>query len=218
MADIDRQIAENPEIVSRRLILLNGEGWHCGVIGIICARMVERYSKPCFIISTENGVGRGSARSFEGFSVFKSLEYCADLLDNYGGHLGAGGFTVKTENIDAFFDRLLEFADNNAVSPLIASTKADKLLRKEDFSVENVMGLEILAPYGTSNPEPVFLISGAKVNAVTAIGGGKHCRLSLFYDGITIQALLFRVSSESFKARIGEKIDALVNSYGYSKL
>ncbi len=210
MADIDRQIAENPEIVSRRLILLNGEGWHCGVIGIICARMVERYSKPCFIISTENGVGRGSARSFEGFSVFKSLEYCADLLDNYGGHLGAGGFTVKTENIDAFFDRLLEFADNNAVSPLIASTKADKLLRKEDFSVENVMGLEILAPYGTSNPEPVFLISGAKVNAVTAIGGGKHCRLSLFYDGITIQALLFRVSSESFKARIGEKIDALV--------
>lgn len=210
MQDIDRQISENPEIVSRKLILLCGENWHCGVIGIICARMVEKYSKPCFIVSTENGVGRGSARSFEGFSVFKSLEYCADLLDNYGGHLGAGGFTVHSDNINAFFAMLLEFADSQCSSPLIASVRADKLLRKDDFSVENVMGLEVLAPFGTSNPEPVFLISGAKVSAVTPIGGGKHCRLSLFYDGITIQTLLFRVSSDNFKAKIGEKIDALV--------
>ncbi|MBQ7131794.1 MAG: single-stranded-DNA-specific exonuclease RecJ [Oscillospiraceae bacterium] len=210
MAQIDAQIAENPQLLCQRVLVISGENWHMGVIGIICARLVERYSKPCFVISSEDGEARGSARSFEGFSIFKCLDYCADVLTNYGGHLGAGGFSLKTQDIEKFEKLVLEYATSLGSAAIISQVKVDKLLRKDDFGINNVTGLHMLAPFGMSNPEPVFLIAGARVDAVTPLGGAKHCKLTLYYDNTRVYALLFRVSSEKFKAHIGEKIDALV--------
>ncbi len=210
MQQIDSYIALNPQVLCKKVLVVSGENWHMGVIGIICAKLVERYSKPCFVISIENGEARGSARSFDGFSVFKCLDFCSEILTNYGGHLGAGGFSLDAKNIDEFEDLVLEYAKALGSAPIISSINIDGILRKEDIDVENVMGLSALAPFGASNPEPVFLLAGARVDAVTPIGMGRHCKLTLFYDNIKIAAVLFRVSAEKFKAHLGEKIDAIV--------
>ncbi len=210
MAQIDDDIKKDPKLLCGRVLVIAGENWHRGVIGIICARLVERYSKPCFVISVQDGEARGSARSFEGFSVFKCLDYCRDVLTHYGGHLGAGGFSLESCDVEKFKDLVLEYAYSLGNGAIISQIKADKLLRRDDFDIENVKGLSALAPFGTSNPEPVFLIAGARVDGITPIGGAKHCKLALFYDNIKLNALIFGVSSEKFKAHTGEKIDALV--------
>lgn len=210
MAQIDEQIAQNPEILCERVLVISGENWHMGVIGIICARLVERYAKPCFVISIQDGEARGSARSFEGFSVFKCLDFCSDVLTHYGGHLGAGGFSLKMCDVEKFKTLVHKYAHSLGNTAIIAQIKADKLLRRDDFDIDNVAGLAALAPFGMSNPEPVFLIAGARVDAISPIGGAKHCKLTLFYDNIKLYALLFGTSCDNFKAHIGEKIDALV--------
>ena len=100
LKDIFEYIDLNPGILNEKVLVISGKGWHHGVIGIVSSRLMELYGKPNFIISVdENGTGRGSARSFEGFNVYKCLKSCEDILIKYGGHSCAGGLTIKAENI-----------------------------------------------------------------------------------------------------------------------
>lgn len=212
LENIKEYIAQHPEELNQRVLVLCGKGWHHGVIGIVSARIMEMYGKPNFILSVdENGTARGSARSIKGFHIHKCLTFCEDLLEKFGGHECAGGLSLKEENISDFRKRVQQYAfENNPTMPVISIT-ADKLLTGKDMTVQSVQSLNLLEPYGEGNPKPIFAILGAKLLRVVSLSQGKHSRLEIEYDGVKISALLFSVRPQDIFPQVGEYVDMLVN-------
>ena len=211
LKDILAKISENPSVLNERVIVVEGESWHHGVVGIVCSRILERFGKPNFLISIEGDEARGSARSVKGFNVFECLSYCKDLLTKSGGHELAGGFSLKKENIQAFKERIAEYAKINNPTMPPQVIKADKLLRGTDLKLENVEGLEVLEPFGEGNPQPVFAIIGARIDRIIPLGNGRHTKLDLTYDGVRISALLFNTNPDNFTLSQNDYADFIVN-------
>ncbi|MGA1410719.1 MAG: single-stranded-DNA-specific exonuclease RecJ [Prochlorotrichaceae cyanobacterium] len=165
-----------------KVLLVMRRDWHHGVIGIVASRLVERYGVPVFIATLENETQvRGSARSIPEFNVFEALEYCKDLLDRHGGHRAAGGFSVALDNLEAFRQRLIEFA-NQSLSPqhLKPLVKLDGEANLTDITWDLYHQIDSLHPWGIENPEPVFWSRNLRVLEQTPIGADRqHVRLSL---------------------------------------
>lgn len=206
---IKNTITENPSIIHERVLVLSGENWHHGIIGIIAARMVDRFDKPAFIITIEGETARGSARAFGDFSVFKALEYCSDLLLKYGGHSGAGGFTLRTDKLSEFTERLQEYARTSFEYMPIPDITADKLLSPADITLENVKGLKILEPFGEGCRQPVFALGNATVTEIIPLAKGLHTKLRLSCCGRNLEALLFRHSPDELFLNPQDKIDLM---------
>ena len=100
--EVQRQINKNPEILNERVLIFSGKNWHGGVIGIVAARLVGKYGKPCFVITDDGENAKGSARSIDGFSLYDALDYSGEFLETFGGHELAAGLVIKYENIDLF--------------------------------------------------------------------------------------------------------------------
>ena len=201
-----------------RVLFLYGEGWHHGVIGIVAAKLVERFGKPVFILSDDGDTARGSARSVAGFSIHKALTACSGLLSKFGGHSGAGGFSLPKENIGLFSEALQKYAaEEFAVMPRLA-LHADKLLRPEELTVEEISSLELLEPCGEGNPKPMFALLGARLGEVIPLSGGTHTKLKLFYGNRTVLGLMFGTKTAEFPYRAGDTLDLLaypeINTYG----
>lgn len=212
LKDILTLINEKPELLNKRVIVLCGRNWHPGVIGILSSRIMELYSKPNFIISfDDNGVGRGSARSCEGFNVFKCLEYAKDTLLKYGGHKFAGGLTVNFDRIDEFIHKIDEYTIKEKVSPR-QKLVADKLFTHEDLKIKEIEGLSILEPFGEGNKSPIFAIENAVVKKIIPLSEGVHSKIMFDYDGVTETALLFRKKTVDLAFNVGDKIDMIVNT------
>ncbi len=206
------KITEDPSILNERVLVLDGEGWHHGVIGIVCSRLVERFSKPVFLISYDNNEARGSARGVAGFNIVECLKYCSDLLTKSGGHTLAGGFSLESENIEAFKKKISEYAfENNNTMP-VPVLLADKVLRGADLKTENIEGLKLLEPFGEGNPQPVFALLRARVDRIIPLGNNKHTRLELTYDGAKATALLFNTKPSDLTLAVHEFGDFLVNA------
>lgn len=203
------KINEDPSVLSERVLVFHGEGWHHGVIGIVASKIVERYGKPCFIITEECDESRGSARSFGDFSVFECLTGCEDVLVKYGGHKDAGGFSLKTADIDAFNRLVQKFALVNHEKMPVYTIKAEKFIKPSDITVKNVEGLNILEPFGEENEKPLFALIGAAVEAIIPLSGGTHTKLKLNYGGVSVFALLFRTRPEELTVVQGEKCDII---------
>lgn len=212
MEDISNQISSNPSILWQRVIIVSGNGWNHGVIGIACARLVERYGKPVFVISQENGEARGSARSIDGFSIHKALASCEDLLTKFGGHLKAGGFSLLPEKIEEFRSRLLEYAKKNYPRMPDAEICADMETTCSALSVENVTALNNLEPFGEGNKQPVLLLKGCTVRSVRALKGGKYTSFEVESGGKTLKALSFKIPFARFFAAAGSKVDILAHA------
>lgn len=221
VAEIQNQVLEQLEadtsVLHERVLVFSGEGWHKGVIGITAARVLEKFGKPVFVISTENGIGSGSARSFGAFSIFGCLTACADLLIRYGGHPAAGGFAIKEENIPAFRRRVAEYAAANHPDMPFPELKAACVLRPEFFTVEAVRSLSQLEPFGADNPEPLFCVENAVVKGIQSLSNGIHTKLLIESNGISAEALLFHRAPELTGLRPGSVIHMMVtlgvNSY-----
>ena len=170
-----------------------GEGWHQGVVGIVASRLAEKYSCPTFMICLQGGRGKGSCRSFGGFNLFAALESCAGLLEGFGGHELAAGFTILEENIPAFAQRMNECVrQRTGGAEMISTLELDGEIDDAALlSLENVEGLELLEPYGAGNPKPVFCLSGCAVSAVSEVGGGRHLKLKLSAGGRSLDAIFF---------------------------
>ncbi|MBO5448584.1 MAG: single-stranded-DNA-specific exonuclease RecJ [Ruminococcus sp.] len=211
MTDIVNHINLHPEVLDQRVLVLAGQGWHHGVIGIVASRMLDYFSKPAIIISCdENGNARGSARSVKGFNIFSCLSYCHDVLDKFGGHECAGGFSLPAENIPDFIKLVYEFASGFDTPPTAVLT-ADKQLMPQDLDIESVKGLSVLEPVGADNPQPVFAILGARVDKIIPLSQGKHTKIDFTYGGAKAQALMFGVKSDKLCFVPNDRIDMLVN-------
>lgn len=209
MAVIEAYINENPEILYKRVIFLYGEGWHHGVIGIVASKLVERFGKPVFILSDDEDFARGSARSVEGFSVHKALTACAEHLDKFGGHSGAGGFSLKKENIGAFNEALQKYAAEEFDVMPVKAFHADKLLQPKELTAESVSSLEMLEPCGEGNPSPMFAMLNVRILEVAPLSGGAHTKLKLTYGNVGVYGLLFGVKTADFIYKAGDIIDML---------
>lgn len=193
-----------------RVVAVDGENWHHGVIGIVASRVTERCGKPCMIISRGETEAKGSGRSIEGFSLFEAICACGDLLIKFGGHPMAAGITLKPENIEAFRKRINQYAAEHFPQMPTQTVTLDCKLNPAALSVSMAQSLTQLEPFGNGNPQPVFGLFNMELSNVTPVGGGGHLRLTLEKNGAVITAMRFNTKPEELPYHIGDKIDLAV--------
>ena len=193
-----------------RVVVVDGENWHHGVIGIVASRVTERCGKPCMIISRGETEAKGSGRSIEGFSLFEAICACGDLLIKFGGHPMAAGITLKPENIEAFRKRINRYAAEHFPQMPTQTVTLDCKLNPAALSVSMAQSLTQLEPFGNGNPQPVFGLFNMELSNVTPVGGGGHLRLTLEKNGAVITAMRFNTKPEALPYHIGDKIDLAV--------
>ena len=193
-----------------RVVVVDGENWHHGVIGIVASRVTERCGKPCMIISRGETEAKGSGRSIEGFSLFEAICACGDLLIKFGGHPMAAGITLKPENIEAFRKRINRYAAEHFPQMPMQTVTLDCKLNPAALSVSMAQSLTQLEPFGNGNPQPVFGLFNMELSNVTPVGGGGHLRLTLEKNGSVITAMRFNTKPEELPYHIGDKIDLAV--------
>ncbi len=218
LEECEAYLEQHPEETAPAIILA-GEGWHQGVVGIVASRLAEKYACPAIMISLENGIGKGSCRSFGGFHLFRALEKCAPLLVEFGGHHLAAGFTVKEENIPALKAAILEqVTEYTGGRPMTAEIDVD--LEIDDCALLNLREAETLStlePFGTGNPRPVFLLRSAAVVSCCDVGNGRHLKMKLRRDGVTLDAIFFSANTAACGVSPGDRLDLIftlqVNEY-----
>ncbi|WP_297214262.1 single-stranded-DNA-specific exonuclease RecJ [uncultured Flavonifractor sp.] len=193
----------------RYALVLAGEHWHQGVVGIVASRLADKYSCPAFMICLQDGRGKGSCRSFAGFNLFAALEHCAGLLEGFGGHELAAGFTILEENIPAFADAMNEYVRAcTGGEEMISVLEVDGEVEDPALlTQEGVEGLDLLEPYGAGNPKPVFSLSGCLVTALSEVGGGRHLKLKLSAGARSLDAIFFSATAAQTGVAVGERVD-----------
>lgn len=196
---IEREIlalAENDVIEqgmrADKIIVVVGDKWHSGVIGIVASRLVETFYKPTLIISVdENGIGKASCRSIEGFDMYDALTSVKDLFIQYGGHKQAAGFSIEAKNIEELHSRLVAYAEQKLKeSDYIPIVDIDSIVDGEFINIDNIKNLSILEPYGMSNPTPTFGIEGVKISNIYLMGQDKqHVKFVLEKNGQNFEAI-----------------------------
>ena len=208
LGDIDQMIREDPSIVNNRVIVVYGENWHKGVIGIVASRIKEVYSKPAIVISLDGEVCRASGRSVAGFSLIDAVFACSEFLVQCGGHPMAVGFGIRRDCIEPFIDAVNAYA---ALYPAPAPRlQLDCKLNPSQLSVSLAAGLSILEPYGAGNPTPLFGLYRMTIREIREIGGGKHLRLTLSRGDSVVTAMRFSVTLAEFPYVVGDVVDAAV--------
>ena len=203
------QLLTHTPALSAPVIVLAGEGWHQGVIGIVASRLAEKYACPAFMISLDGDKGKGSCRSFGGFNLFGALERCAPLLDSYGGHELAAGFSIRRDNIPAFRAALCQLvAEFAGHQPMESSLDVDcEIPHCSLLSTQDVESLSLLEPFGSGNPKPVFLLRSVCVLSHTDVGGGRHLKLKLRRDGVAMDAIFFSANTAACGIENGQRLD-----------
>ena len=194
----------------RSALVLSSEVWHQGVVGIVASRLSEKYSCPSFMIHLQNGVGKGSCRSYGGFNLFAALESCSDLLLDFGGHELAAGFNIREEDIPTFRRRMNRcvrgFSGGERPVPSLA---VDAVVEQpDDISLEEVEELSRLEPYGSGNERPVFALLGVKVDALQNVGQNRHLKLRLEKGGRRFDAIFFSTTASDCGVAVGMRVDA----------
>ena len=203
------QLLTHTPALSAPVIVLAGEGWHQGVIGIVASRLAEKYACPAFMISLDGDKGKGSCRSFGGFNLFGALERCAPLLDSYGGHELAAGFSIRRDNIPAFRAALCQLVEEFAGhQPMESFLDVDcEIPHCSLLSTQDVESLSLLEPFGSGNPKPVFLLRSVCVLSHTDVGGGRHLKLRLRRDGVVMDAIFFSANTAACGIENGQRLD-----------
>ena len=179
LSEIVQYIENNPKLLEQRTLVIDKEGWHQGVIGIVASRLVQRFYRPVVVITVFDGVGRGSARTPDGFDLYEGLKGCAKYLEKFGGHKAAAGVTLKAENIPAFrknFEKIV--SHKTTPEDFRPKLVIDCEICASDVSTELADDIEALSPFGTGNPEPIFMLSDMDVLS-TRIVGSNHLQMLL---------------------------------------
>ncbi|MDE6900288.1 MAG: single-stranded-DNA-specific exonuclease RecJ [Oscillospiraceae bacterium] len=194
----------------RSALVLSSEVWHQGVVGIVASRLSEKYSCPSFMIHLQNGMGKGSCRSYGGFNLFAALESCRDLLVDFGGHELAAGFNIREEDIPAFRRRINRcVCDYCNGEPPVSSLALDVVIRNpEAIVLEELDALSRLEPYGAGNDRPVFALMGARVESLQSVGQNRHLKLRLSKGGCHFDAIFFSATAEACGVSAGMRVDA----------
>ena len=201
------EIIERDRLYENGVIVVGNENWHHGVIGIVASKITETYYKPSILICMENGKGKGSGRSIEGFDLHGALTECEDLLEKFGGHEMAIGLSIYESNILKLREKLCSIAIENKIDELQPVVKIDAEVNSDDISFETIRDLEKLEPFGEANPSPIFMYKNLKVDSVRALSNGKHLRLVLKDNNFKYDAIAFNMGDKRLSIEIGNKVD-----------
>jgi single-stranded-DNA-specific exonuclease len=191
LKEILGQLGTNPDLDNINALVFSSEKWHPGVVGIVASRLVDLFSRPAFVISLKDGVGKGSGRSVADFNIHKGLQQCASLLLSFGGHYRAAGISIKEDDIDEFACVLDDIIRNSvSVVEKVSATMIDSECSLEDINFELIEQITQLAPFGCENPEPVLCARGIRASS-TAIVGANHLRMRLTSNNTVYNAIWF---------------------------
>lgn len=208
--ELVQRISSDFTAMHRPVLIAWGKGYHQGVIGIVASRLVERFGKPAIVFTVdENGMAKGSGRSFEGFSLYSAIASCQELLERFGGHDLAAGLSIREELLPEFAKRINEYAAGCRIEhpPLTA----DGFFHLTQVRVEDVEQLALLAPFGNGNPSPLFVLEKARIEGVYPVSEGRHVRLRFSQEGASFQAVLFGVSPTELAYKTGDTVDVLLS-------
>ena len=177
-------------------------------MGIVASRLSEKLCMPCFMICLDRGMGKGSCRSYGGVNLFQALSDCAPLLEGFGGHALAAGFTVREENIPALAQSLRRAVAGQLKGTVPLSVlRADAAVTSDLLTVENIQALDLLEPCGTGNPRPVLVVKGALVQSMNQVGRGRHLKLRLESRGVPLDAIFFSADGGQLHLTPGCRVD-----------
>ena len=208
--DVCRRFSEQPSLLLERVIIVAGEGWNAGVIGIVCSRITEKYGKPSILISVQDDICKASGRSISGFSLVDAVFYCSRYLEKYGGHPMAVGFSIKKENINDFCKAMYACADKEEHMPA-QTLKLECNLNPDIINPDVVRQLEAFEPFGCGNPKPVFGLKNMKLDKIGTVGAGKHLRISVSRDRSRFTMMKFFSTVQDFPFAEGDVVDIAVS-------
>ena len=204
----DDAVAMLPPGKTPEAIVLADESWHQGVVGIVASRLAEEYSCPTFLICLDGEHGKASSRSFGGFNLFASLTALAPLLESYGGHELAAGFTISRGSIPAFREqicrRAAEYYTDTGPRTIL---DIDCCITPELLTVKGIDSLSALEPCGNGCPKPVLMMQNLVVDRINLVGSGRHMRLRLRCGHHFVQAIYFSNTPETASIEPGDLVD-----------
>lgn len=194
LAEAMGMLDANPSLADGKVIVLAGEGWHSGVVGIVASRLVERFYRPVLMIALEGGQGKGSGRSVPGLHLYNALNHCAEHLVRFGGHAQAAGFTINADSVDAFRRSINNYVERSIDEGVfVPGLDLDALVSLNEINDGFIREIQQMAPFGHCNPGPVLACRGVNLVSFREIGkNGGHLKLMLrdketFMDGIAFK-------------------------------
>ena len=204
----DEAVSMLPEGKSPAAIVLADESWHQGVVGIVASRMAEEYCCPAFLICLDGEHGKASSRSYGGFNLFSALTKLSPLLESYGGHELAAGFTITRQQIPSFREAICKLAEQYYADDICRTQlEVDCAIPPELLTVRGIESLSALEPCGNGCPKPVLMMEKLTVDRISLVGGGRHMRLRLRSRYHTINAIYFSATPESASVQPGDVVD-----------
>ncbi|MCI8654326.1 MAG: single-stranded-DNA-specific exonuclease RecJ [Clostridia bacterium] len=206
------------ELDKNNVIIIDGEGWHHGVIGIVSSKITEMYFKPSILLCFEGEEGKGSGRSVPGFDLHEALQKCSNNLYKFGGHSMAVGLTVKKEQYEEFKKQLEEIGQEQKVDKIMPILKIDAQIDINEINKEMVESLKEMEPFGEENKTPLFVFKNLKIDSIRALSEGKHIKLTLKKENSNIiGAIGFNMGNLTDEYYIGDKVDVVgtleINTY-----
>ena len=211
---------EKENLANDPVIVLDADGWHHGVIGIVASRITEKYSRPTILVSFEcegntpsdDDIGKGSGRSIKGLNLVDALCYCSQYLVKFGGHELAAGLSVTRKNLPIFRQMLNDYTRENIEDSTFTPTlEADCKINCQDVTLALAEDIQILEPFGVGNPIPNFVMYGVNVNEIASVSDGKHTRFSFGEGKNTLSAMYFSNNPSTLNFYTGDKVDLLFN-------
>ena len=192
-------------------IILGGENWHHGVIGIVSSKITDMYFKPSLLICFEGDMGKGSGRSIPGFDLHHALMETGNYLERFGGHSMAVGLSVKKEKFEEFKKKFEELAKESNIQDILPILYIDEEITIKEMTLELMQELKQLEPFGEKNKEPLFMLRNVKIDSIRTLSEGKHMKLTLKEGIYLIECIGFNLGHLAEDYRIGDKVDVVGN-------
>ncbi len=191
-------IESDPAVGAHNVLVVAGEGWHRGVIGIVASKIVDAFNRPAIVLSLENGLAHGSCRSIPAFDMLAALEHCHDLFLRFGGHRQAAGLTMETARVAEFRARVNAYADERLEpEDLMPRLRIDAALGLRAIKPDVVEGLLALEPFGLGNPRPVFHTDPVEIIDGPRVLKDRHLRMTFRQDGRVFRGIAWRAAERA---------------------
>jgi single-stranded-DNA-specific exonuclease len=201
-------VEKEGDLENQKIIVLSKEGWHKGVLGIVASRLTDKYYRPSIVISVKDGVGTASARSIDGFHIHDALQDCAHCLENFGGHEGAAGLTIKAENIDPFRELINKIASERLeIKKLAPILLIDGEISFSQIDLSLIEAVNALEPFGEGNPSPIFCTTNLEVRGPAKVLGKDTLKFWVTDGGGVFSAVGFGMGKDILLVNSGKKID-----------
>jgi single-stranded-DNA-specific exonuclease len=199
--EIEATLPSMAELASRRALVVTGDGWHRGILGIVASKLLEKYRRPVLVLGVENGTAVGSGRSIPGFNLYKALKRLEPLLDRFGGHQHAAGLALKVANLERLSQEFESLADEElSEEDLVHTLEVDAEVDLKDMAIESIRRLDSFSPFGSGNPEPLFY-SGPCDVVESKVVGERHLKMTVRQNGALLETIGFGLAEHTSAPR-----------------